>query len=99
MVFTLGEHTRLPHIARQRHHDVPASPLDAALTRTSTSATHGRQHVSPTGAGSKVGLEVMPIDSMTPSAGHGPGERTPSRSVPNRARLLLVRVAPKLDDL
>jgi hypothetical protein len=27
------------------------------------------------GAGSKVGLEVMPIASVTLSDGHGPGER------------------------
>ena len=39
----------------------------------------GRQHVSPTGAGSKVALEVMPIDSVTPGDGRGPGERTRTR--------------------
>jgi hypothetical protein len=33
----------------------------------------------PTVAGSKVGLGVMPIDSVTPSDGHGPGERSPTR--------------------
>jgi hypothetical protein len=38
---------------------------------------------SPIGAGSRVGLEVglevMPIDSVTLSDGHGPRERTPTR--------------------
>jgi hypothetical protein len=34
----------------------------------------------PTAAGSKVGLGVMPIGSVTPSDGHGPGERSPTRS-------------------
>jgi hypothetical protein len=33
----------------------------------------------PTAAGSKVGLGVMPIGSVTPSDGHGPGERSPTR--------------------
>jgi hypothetical protein len=31
--------------------------------------------ISPTGGGFKVGLEVMPIDSVTLSDGPGPGER------------------------
>ncbi|SRR6266568_651963 len=31
------------------------------------------------GAGSKVGLEVMPIASVTLSDGRGPGERAPTR--------------------
>jgi hypothetical protein len=30
-------------------------------------------------AASKIGLEVMPIISVTLSDGHGPGERAPSR--------------------
>src|SRR6266568_9323191 len=33
------------------------------------------------GAGSKVGLEVMPITSVTLSDGHGPGERAQSRPI------------------
>jgi len=32
----------------------------------------GLQQTSPTRAGSKVGLEVMPIDSVTPGDGHDP---------------------------
>jgi hypothetical protein len=35
--------------------------------------------VCPTGAGSKVGLEVMPITTVTLSEGNSPGERSPSR--------------------
>ena len=34
--------------------------------------------VCPTRAGSKIGLEVMPIASVTLSDGHGPGERAPT---------------------
>ncbi len=32
-----GRTSSMPHIARQRQHDVPVPPLDAASTRTSTS--------------------------------------------------------------
>jgi hypothetical protein len=35
------------------------------------------RQTSPTGTGPKVGLEVMPIDSVTLSDGHSPGERAP----------------------
>lgn len=38
----------------------------------------GLQQTSPTGAGSKVALELIPINSMTLSDGHGRGERAPS---------------------
>jgi hypothetical protein len=37
------------------------------------------QQISPTGAGSKVGLEVTLIDGVTLSDGHCPGERAPTR--------------------
>ena len=37
------------------------------------------QQTSPSGAESKVGLEVMPIDGVTLSDGYCPGERTPTR--------------------
>jgi hypothetical protein len=50
----------MPHIARQRQHDVPVPPLDAASTRTSTSDPMDLQQASPTSTGSKVGLKVMP---------------------------------------
>ena len=39
----------------------------------------GLQQASPTGAGPNVCLKVMPIGSVTPSDGHGPGERTLTR--------------------
>ena len=42
-------------------------------------ATHGLPQTSPGSAGSKAGLEVMPIDGVTLSDGHGPGERAQSR--------------------
>ena len=38
-----------------------------------------RQSTMSNGAGSKVGLEVMPIASVTLSDAHGPGERAQSR--------------------
>jgi hypothetical protein len=38
-----------------------------------------RYPTSPTGAGSKICLEVMPIDIVTLSDGYGPGERAPIR--------------------
>jgi len=38
-----------------------------------------RHPTSPTGAGSKICLEVMPIDSVTLSDGRGLEERTPTR--------------------
>jgi len=37
------------------------------------------RQASPTGAGSKIGLKVMPADSVTLSEGRCPGERTPTR--------------------
>jgi hypothetical protein len=37
------------------------------------------QQTSPIGAGSKVGLQVMPVDSVALRDGHCPGERTPTR--------------------
>jgi hypothetical protein len=37
------------------------------------------QPAIPIGAGSKAGLEVMPINTVTPGDGHGPGERTHCR--------------------
>jgi hypothetical protein len=49
-----------------------------------------RHPTSPTGAGSKICLEVMPIDSVTLSDGRGLEERTPTRlylvSVPHWLR-------------
>jgi hypothetical protein len=47
----------LLHIARQFQHDVLVSARDAASTRP---AIHDLQQASPTGTGSKVGLNVMP---------------------------------------
>ena len=41
----------------------------------------GLPQTSPSSAESKVGLEVMPIDGMTLSDGHGPKERTPTRLI------------------
>jgi hypothetical protein len=41
----------------------------------------GLQQASPIGAGSKVGLEVMPIDSMTLSDAYDAGERAPNRLI------------------
>ena len=43
-------------------------------------ATH-RSQTSPAGAGSKVALESMPIDSVTPSDGRDQRERSPSRRI------------------
>jgi|SRR5580704_8955156 len=40
-----------------------------------------RHPTSPTGAGSKICLEVMPIDSVTLSDGRGLEERTPTRLI------------------
>jgi len=37
----------------------------------------GLQEARPTRVGLKVGVEVIPILSVTPSDEHGPGERTP----------------------
>jgi hypothetical protein len=54
----------MPHIARQLQHDVPVPPLDATSTRTSTTDPWTKQ-TSPSGAESKVGLEVMPTDGVT----------------------------------
>jgi hypothetical protein len=39
----------------------------------------GLQQTNPTYAGSKVGLEVIPIDNVTLSDGRGLGERAPTR--------------------
>jgi hypothetical protein len=39
----------------------------------------GLQQTSLIGAGSKVGLKVMPVDSVALRDGHSPGERTPTR--------------------
>jgi hypothetical protein len=56
-------------------------------------------------AGSKVGLEVMPITSMTLSDGHRPGERAPTRRylkpVLFACRFVgaIGRTAPDRDDL
>jgi hypothetical protein len=44
-----------------------------------------RHPTSPTGAGSKICLEVMPIDSVTLSDGRGLEERTPTRRYLKRA--------------
>jgi hypothetical protein len=49
------------------------------LTETHAHACRAPAPACPTRAGSKVGLEVMPITSVTLSEGHGPGERSPSR--------------------
>lgn len=49
-----------------------------------------RHPTSPTGAGSKICLEVMPIDSVTLSDGRGLEERTPTR----RSVARLARSAP-----
>jgi hypothetical protein len=54
----------MPHIARQLQHDVPVPPLDATSTRTSTTDPWTKQ-TNPSGAESKVGLEVMPTDGVT----------------------------------
>jgi hypothetical protein len=69
----------MPHIARQLQHEVPMPPLDAASARTSTSDPMGLQQTSPTGAESKVGLEMMPIDGVTLSDGRALGERARTR--------------------
>ncbi len=45
-----------------------------------------RYPISPTGAGSKVGLEVMLIDSVTLSDGYDPGERALTRHHRRRPR-------------
>jgi hypothetical protein len=39
----------------------------------------GLQQTSPSGAGSKAGLEVMPTDGVTLSDGRSQGEHTPTR--------------------
>jgi hypothetical protein len=79
-----------PRNPRRTH---PASASKAADARLVTPGTVLRWHPSlcihaayrapapagPTAAGSKVGLGVMPIGSVTPSDGHGPGERSPTR--------------------
>jgi hypothetical protein len=57
-------HRHNAHIARQLQHDVPVPPLDATSTRTSTTDPWTQQ-TSPSGAESKVGLEVMPTDGVT----------------------------------
>jgi hypothetical protein len=41
----------------------------------------GLQQTSPIGAGSTVGLTVMPAGSVALRDGHSPGERTPTRLV------------------
>jgi hypothetical protein len=45
----------------------------------SLTATMGLRQTSPIGAGSKVGLEVMPVDSVMLRDGRRPGERAPTR--------------------
>jgi hypothetical protein len=46
----------------------------------------GLQQTSPTGAGSKVGLKLMPIDSVTLSDRHGPRERALTRRSERQGR-------------
>jgi hypothetical protein len=64
---------------------VPVPPLDAASTRTSISNPSASSR--PVQAALKVGLEVMPIDGVTLSDGHCPGERTPTRRSVRAERL------------
>ena len=52
----------------------PGSPCIHAVYRAPAPAC-------PTVAGSKVGLGVMPIGSVTPSDGYGPGESAPTRLI------------------
>jgi hypothetical protein len=67
---------RMHRLVTPRHRPAlapqPGSPCIHAAHRAPAPAC-------PTVAGSKVGLGVMPIGSVTPSDGHGPGERAPTR--------------------
>lgn len=51
-------------------------PPDAVFDKNLDQRPTGRQQTSPTSAGSKAGLQLMPVDSVTLSDGHNPG-RTP----------------------
>ena len=62
-------------------------PLDAASAKNLDQPPMGLQQTSPTGAESKVGLEMMPTDGVTLSDGRALGERARTRrSVRPRAR-------------
>ena len=50
---------------------MPVPPLDAASTRNRDQRPIGLRQTSPAGAGSKAGLDVMPIGSVTLSDGRG----------------------------
>ncbi len=68
----------LMHIVCQRQHDVPVA-AGCSLDKNLDQRPMRLQQASPAGTSSKVGLDVMPIDSVTPSDGHDPGERARSR--------------------
>ena len=69
----------MPRFARKFQHDVPVPPLGCGLGKNLDQRPIGLRQTSPTGAESKVGLGAMPIDSVTLSDGHGPGERALTR--------------------
>jgi len=52
----------------------------------------GLQQTSPIGAGSKAGLEVMPVDSVALRDGHCPGERAPTRRSARECVVICYRV-------
>jgi len=66
-----GQCPQLPRVARRFQHDVPVPPLDAASASNLDQRPIGLRQTSPAGAGSKAGLDVMPIDSVTLSDGLG----------------------------
>jgi hypothetical protein len=65
--------------AGHRQHDVPVPSLGCCPGKNLNQRPVGLQQASPTGAGSKAGLEVMPIDSVTPGDEYAPGERMLTR--------------------
>lgn len=65
-----------------RQHETPAGKIMQLLNAASTRPGQRPADLPPAipiGAGSKAGLEVMPVNNVTPGDGHGPGERARSR--------------------
>jgi hypothetical protein len=78
----LASHWDRTNNRKTRQHDRRSRCVNA-----SGQAPPAKTHkTSPTGAGSKIGLEMIPIDSLTLSDRNGPRERAPTRlDIFNRA--------------